>query len=161
MSLLQLEISQFLTRISEGDLSHEGSQRISAMLCVVDNLESMGDTIYQIAVTRKNKREAAVHFDQHLNDNLEEMTQAVQLSLDIMNNNLNTDYDHIDLSAATNAEEAVNVLRDRLREEHLNALKKGVYDFSIGNAYSSLYALYEKLGDFVINVSEALTVKYK
>ena len=78
-----------------------------------------------------------------------------------MNNNLNTDYDHIDLSAATNAEEAVNVLRDRLREEHLNALKKGVYDFSIGNAYSSLYALYEKLGDFVINVSEALTVKYK
>ena len=158
---MEMEISQFLTRISEGDLSHEGSQRISAMLCVVDNLESMGDTIYQIAVTRKNKREAAVHFDQHLNDNLEEMTQAVQLSLDIMNNNLNTDYDHIDLSAATNAEEAVNVLRDRLREEHLNALKKGVYDFSIGNAYSSLYALYEKLGDFVINVSEALTVKYK
>ncbi len=158
---MEMEISQFLTRISEGDLSHEGSQRISAMLCVVDNLESMGDTIYQIAVTRKNKREAAVHFDQHLNDNLEEMTQAVQLSLDIMNNNLNTDYDQIDLSAATNAEEAVNVLRDRLREEHLNALKKGVYDFSIGNAYSSLYALYEKLGDFVINVSEALTVKYK
>ena len=158
---MEMEISQFLTRISEGDLSHEGSQRISAMLCVVDNLESMGDTIYQIAVTRKNKREAAVHFDQHLNDNLEEMTQAVQRSLDIMNDNLNTDYDHIDLSAATNAEESVNVLRDRLREEHLNALKKGVYDFSIGNAYSSLYALYEKLGDFVINVSEALTVKYK
>ena len=32
----------------------------------------------------------------------------------------------------------------------------GVYDYSIGNAYSSLYALYEKLGDYVINVSEAI-----
>ena len=59
------------------------------------------------------------------------------------------------------AEEAINRYRDQLREEHLNALKKGTYDFAIGNAYSSLYALYEKLGDYVINISEAIVVKYK
>ena len=158
---MEMEISQFLTHISEGDMSHEGSQRISAMLCVVDNLESMGDTIYQIAATRKNKREAAVHFDQHLNDNLEQMTRLVQHALDIMNDNLNGDYNRIDLTDATAAETEINQFRDQLREEHLNALKKGKYDFAIGNAYSSLYALYEKLGDFVINVSEALTIKFK
>lgn len=158
---MEMELSQFLTRIAEGDLSHQGSQRISAMLCVVDNLESIGDTVFQIAVTRRNKRGAAVHFNQHLNDNLEEMTQAVQRALEIMNENLNTDYDHVDLASATAAEEAINTLRDRLRDEHLNALKKGTYDFAIGNAYSSLYALYEKLGDFVINISEAITVKFK
>ena len=79
---MEMEISQFLTRISEGDLSHQGSQRISAMLCVVDNLESIGDTIYQIAATRKNKRQTAVHFDQHLNDNLAQMTQLVAHALE-------------------------------------------------------------------------------
>ncbi len=158
---MEMEIAGFLTRISEGDLSHQGSQRISAMLCVVDNLESIGDTIYQIAATRRNKRDTAVHFDQHLNDNLAHMTQLVQHALDIMNTNLNTDYDHVDIVPAQKAEEDINHFRDQLREEHLDALKKGVYGFAIGNAYSSLYALYEKLGDYVINVSEALTIKFK
>ena len=158
---MEMEIAEYLTRIAEGDLSHQGSLRISAMLCVVDNLESIGDTIYQIAATRKNKRETAVHFDQHLNDNLSHMTQLVQHALDIMDENLKMDYDAIDIAPAEEAEEAINRYRDQLREEHLNALKKGTYDFAIGNAYSSLYALYEKLGDYVINISEAIVVKYK
>ena len=158
---MEMEISEYLTRIAEGDLSHQGSQRISAMLCVVDNLESIGDTIYQIAATRKNKREEAVHFDQHLNDNLEHMTQLVQHSLDIMDANLRMDYDLISLAPAEEAEEEINKYRDELRDQHLDALKHGEYGFAIGNAYSSLYALYEKLGDYVINVSEAIVVKFK
>ncbi|MBQ5975555.1 MAG: Na/Pi cotransporter family protein [Bacteroidales bacterium] len=158
---MEMEIAEYLTRIAEGDLSHQGSQRISAMLCVVDNLESIGDTVYQIAATRKNKRETAVHFDQHLNENLDHMTELVQHALDIMDDNLKKDYDLIDLPPAEDAEQAINTYRDQLREEHLNALKKGTYDFAIGNAYSSLYALYEKLGDYVINISEAIVVKYK
>ena len=158
---MEMEIANFLTKISEGDLSQEGSQRISAMLRIVDNLESIGDSIYQIAATRKNKRETAVHFDQHLNDNLEQMKNLVQHSLDVMDANLRGNYDHIDLEAATQAEKAINEYRDKLRDEHLNALKNGTYDYAIGTAYSSLYALYEKLGDYIINVSEAIGVKFK
>ena len=45
-----------------------------------------------------------------------------------------------------------------LRTAHLDAIKSGKYDYSIGTAYSGLYALYEKLGDYVINVSEAIDV---
>ena len=158
---MEMEIANFLTKVAEGDLSKKGSQRISAMLRIVDNLESIGDSIYQIAVTRQNKRDAAIHFDEHLNDNLTHMTQLVQNALNVMDANLNGDYDEIDLPAATEAEEAINHYRDQLRSEHLDALKLGVYDFSIGNAYSSLYALYEKLGDYVINISEAIGVKFK
>ena len=158
---MEMEIARYLTKIAEGDLSQQGSQRISEMLCVVDNLESIGDAIYQIAVTRKNKRATAVHFDEHLNDNLEKMTVLVQRSLDVMAANLNADYDKIDLAAATEAEHEINVFRDKLRQEHLDALKNRTYDFAIGNAYSGLYALYEKLGDYVINVSEAIAVKFK
>ena len=126
------------------------------MLRIVDNLESIGDTIFQIAMTRKNKRETAVHFDQGLNDNLKHMTDLVQHALDVMDHNLNTGYNHIDLNAAYEAEHAINHYRDMLRSRHLDALKLGIYDFAVGNAYSSLYALYEKLGDYIINVSEAI-----
>ena len=158
---MEMEIAKYLTHVAEGDLSLQGSQRISSMLRIVDNLESIGDTVYQIAMTRKNKRETAVHFDQHLNDNLDKMTQLVQRSLDVMDENLKNDYSDIDLTAANAAEADINSYRDELRIENLDALKKGTYNFAIGNAYSGLYALYEKLGDYVINVSEAIAVKFK
>ena len=155
---MEFEIAKFLTRISEGDLSKEGSQRVSSMLRIVDNLESIGDAIYQIAMTRKNKRETAVHFDQEQNDNLEHMTELVQQALSVMDSNLKTDYNKnkINLDAAYAAENAINKYRDQLRNRHLDALKLGIYNYSIGSAYSGLFALYEKLGDYVINVSEAI-----
>lgn len=153
---MEMEIAKFLTKTAAADLSQEGSRRVSSMLRIVDNLESIGDTIFQIAMTRKNKREEAVHFDQGLNDNLEHMTELVQKALDVMDQNINSEYAHIDLDGAYTAEHEINQYRDTLRARHLDALKLGVYDFAIGNAYSSLYALYEKLGDYVINISEAM-----
>ncbi len=152
---MEMEISKFLTRVGSGDVSVHASERISSMLRIIDNLESIGDSIYQIAMTRKNKREDAVHFDAGLNANLAHMSELVQKALDVMDANLH-DYDHVDLDAAYAAEHEINDYRDRLRAQHLDALKLGVYDYAIGNAYSSLYALYEKLGDYVINVSEAI-----
>ena len=152
---MEMEISKFLTRVGSGDVSHHASERISSMLRIIDNLESIGDAVYQIGVTRKNKREDAVHFDEGLNANLDHMTELVQKALDVMDANLH-DYDHADLDAAYAAEKAINLYRDELRAKHLDALKQGTYDYSIGNAYSGLYALYEKLGDYVINVSEAI-----
>lgn len=153
---LEMEIARFLTQTAAGDLSQEGSQRVSSMLRIVDNLESIGDSIFQIAMTRKNKRETAVHFDQGLNDNLSHMAQLVQHALEVMDNNIRNDSQQINLEAAYNAEQEINHYRDLLRSRHLDALKLGVYDFAIGNAYSSLYALYEKLGDYIINISEAI-----
>ena len=152
---MEMEISKFLTKVGSGDVSVHASQRIITMLRIIDNLESIGDAIYQIAMTRQSKREDAVHFDAGQNANLEQMSTLVQQALDIMDRNLH-DYDHVDLDAAYAAEHEINAYRDRLREQHLNALKLGVYDYAIGNAYSSLYAEYEKLADFVINVSEAI-----
>ena len=152
---MEMEISKFLTKVGSGDVSAHASERISTMLRIIDNLESIGDTIYQIAMTRQSKREDAVHFDAGLNANLTYMSELVQKALDVMDSNLH-DYDHVDLDAAYAAEHEINAYRNRLRAQHLDALKLGVYDYAIGNAYSSLYALYEKLGDYVINVSEAI-----
>lgn len=158
---MEMEISNYLTHVSTNELSDKGSHRISSMLRIVDNLESIGDSIYQVAITRKNKRETEVHFDQHLNDNIDHMTQLVWKAMNIMDNNLRGDYDHIDMTSANEAEAAINQYRDELRSEYVDAIKEGVYDYSIGSLYSSLFALYEKIGDYVINVSEAIGVKFK
>lgn len=155
---MEVEIARFLTKISQGELSEQGSQRISSMLRVIDNLESIGDAIYQIALVRKDKLETAVHFDKHQNENLEKMTFLVKQALIIMDTNLHCSYSAIDLPKAYAAEDEINKFRDHLRAEHLDAIKMGKYDYNIGTVYSTLYALYEKLADFVINVSEAIDV---
>lgn len=152
---MEQEITKFLTRVGSGDVSQHASERISTMLRIIDNLESIGDAIFQIAMTRKSKREDAVHFDSSLNANFAHMSELVQKALDVMDANLK-DYDNIDLDAAYAAEHDINAYRDLLRAQHLDALKLGIYDYAIGNAYSALYALYEKLGDYIINVSEAI-----
>ena len=153
---MDMEITKFLTAVGSGGVSAHGSERISAMMRVSDNLESIGDSILQIALTRKNKYSDAVHFSDSQNANLAEMSVLVENALLVMDGNL-VDYDRADLDAANAAEREINLCRDRLRGEHLEALKHGQYGYEVGNAYSSLYAQYEKLADFVINVTEAVT----
>ncbi len=152
---MEMEITRFLTAVGGGGLSPHGSERVSTMLRIIDNLESIGDSILQIALTRKSKRADAVHFSDHLNANLAQMNALVENALMVMDGNL-VDYDHIDLRGAYDAEHDINNCRDRLRAEHLEALKSKVYGYAIGNAYSSLYALYEKIGDYIINVTESI-----
>ncbi len=151
---MDMELTKYLVAIGGGSISGHGSERISSMLRISDNLESIGDSIFQIALTRKNKYNDAVHFSESQNANLAEMSALVENALLVMDANL-VDYDHVDIEAANAAEHEVNACRDRLRTAHLEALKSGQYGYEVGIAYSSLYAQYEKLADFVINVSEA------
>ncbi|MBR0072505.1 MAG: hypothetical protein IJP95_01580, partial [Bacteroidales bacterium] len=132
------------------------SQRISSMLRIVDNLESIGDSIYQLALLKKNQREQGITLDQECMHNLENMYRLVGNSLAVMDYNLNQPYDKIDLTKAYAAEKAVNDYRDKLRSHHLESIKAGAYSYQVGTTYSGMYALYEKTGDYVINVSEAI-----
>lgn len=157
---MDMEINKFLVAVGGGSISGHGSERISTMLRISDNLESIGDSIYQIALTRKIKYSDAVHFNESQNTNLAEMSALVENALLVMDGNL-VDYDRADLRAAEDAERKVNLCRDRLREEHLDAIKHNRYGYEVGNVYSSLYAQYEKLADFVINVSESIDPSFK
>ena len=157
---MDMEISKFLVAVGGGSISGHGSERISTMLRISDNLESIGDSIYQIALTRKNKYSDAVHFNESQNTKLAEMSALVENALLVMDGNL-VNYDHADIRAAEDAEREVNACRDRLREEHLDAIKHNRYGYEVGNVYSSLYAQYEKLADFVINVSESIDPSFK
>ena len=157
---MDMELTKFLTTIGSGSISAHASERISAMLRVSDNLESIGDSIYQIALTRKNKYSDAIHFSDTQNASLAMMSALVENTLLVMDANL-VDYDRADICAAEEAEREVNACRDRLRDAHLDALKHNRYGYEVGNAYSSLFAQYEKLADFVINVSESIKPSFK
>lgn len=161
---MDMELTKFLVTVGGNGISDNGSERIGSMIRISDNLESIGDSILQIALTRKNKYADAVHFSDAQNARLAEMSDLVEKALQVMDANL-AEYDRTDhvsaegMESAEEAEQNVNACRDRLRVGHIDALKHGQYGYEVGNAYSSLYAQYEKLADFIINVSEAAACK--
>ena len=110
-----------------------------------------------MAILKQNQKMQNVLLDKDCKGYLNKMYDMVGKALDIMNNNLHKDYSAVTLDEANVAEKEVNALRDALRSHHLESIKAGAYSYQVGTVYSGMYALYEKIGDFVINVSEAAT----
>lgn len=153
---MEVEIANYLTKSSEGEQSAQTSHSISAMLRIVDNLESIGDSCKQLSISLNSKKQQKIQFSENMNSDLEYMFDLVEQALDVMHNNLCGRYNEVNLTKAINAENAINSYRDELRARHTEALKHKEYPYQIGIFYSSLYAQCEKLGDFIINVSEAI-----
>ena len=158
---MEIEIASYLTNISIGKLSDQGSKQIGVMLKIVDNLESLGDSIYQIALFKQSGREQRLVLSEHLMQNIEKMHALVYTALNNMHKNLQDDYNLVEAKHGNEHEEQINAYRDLLREEHYEAVKNNAYSYETGIVYSGIYALYEKTADFIINVIEAIDSKEK
>ena len=153
---MELEIANYLTKVSENGMSLGASQEISAMLRIVDNLESIGDSCYQLSLTIESKRKQNISYSQEMNDKLQKMFSMVKQAITEMNNNLSENYHNVNIANAKELEHQINEYRDQLRAEHTEAVKQNQYSYQTGISYSTLYAQCEKLADFAINVTEAI-----
>lgn len=153
---MEVEIANYLTKVSENGMSLGASQEISAMLRIVDNLESIGDSCYQLSLTIESKRKQNISYSQEMNEKLQKMFSMVKDSVLEMNNNLSANYHSVNIEKAKELEHNINEYRDQLRSEHTEAVKQNQYPYQTGISYSTLYAQCEKLADFAINVTEAI-----
>lgn len=153
---MEVEIANYLTKVSENGMSLGASQEISAMLRIVDNLESIGDSCYQLSLTIESKRKQNISYSQEMNDKLQKMFSMVKQAITEMNNNLSENYHNVNIANAKELEHQINEYRDQLRAEHTEAVKQNEYSYQTGISYSTLYAQCEKLADFAINVTEAI-----
>lgn len=154
---LEIEISQYCSRISTTELSPESSERVRAMLSISNDLERIGDVFNQMSLTIRRKNEEKIWFTQEQRDKLFGLHDLVEKSLLIMTGNLNREEEAIiDLSAAREIEREINRSRNAIRKEYIHRIEKGKYNLRSGTIYSELFSSLEKVGDHVINVSEAL-----
>jgi phosphate:Na+ symporter len=153
---MEEEIADYLTKITEGELSILGSKRIKAMLNVVTDLESMGDSCYNLAKTLVRKKDKKITFDTALNENVIQIMELVQKAIKEMEKNLDHGYKNINITHALALEEKINRFRTRLKKDHLKSVEKKDYSYQTGIIYNDLYCECEKLADFAINVSEAI-----
>lgn len=151
---VEVEIATYLTKISTHDLSDESSRRLQAMLNIINDIESVSDSNYSLAKTLRRKRKANIWFNQEIRDNLNYMFELADEAYQIMIHNLEMGYTRLNLGPAYEAEEKINQFRNKLRKQHLKNVEEAKYKYQAGVIYNDLFAEAEKLGDYIINVSE-------
>ena len=153
---MEVEIANYLTKVSENELSLGASQEISSMLRIVDNLESIGDSCYQLSLAIESKKKQNIWFTQDMREKLQKMFSLVREAVLEMNDNLSENYHSVRGERAAEIEAKINNYRDELRTEHTEAVKNNIYSYQTGIGDGNLYAQCEKLADFAINITEAI-----
>ena len=155
---IELEIATFLNSVSTGDISEETSRKVKAMYKIIGELESLGDsgeTISRI-LSRRNIHKKT--FDQATLDNLEKMVDSVDMAYIQMIDNLESAHagSLTGISNAYNAESHINTLRNYLRDSEIEAIESGSKNYQSSVYYMDLVGELEKMGDFIINISQDL-----
>ena len=160
---IEYEIASFLNSVSAGDISVETSTKIKAMYKIIGELESLGDsgeTISRI-LTRKNihKRE----FDHEMLKNLIGMCDAVADAYDAMIYNLKAAHmgTLTEVTNAYNAEDRINNMRNHLRDSEIEAIESGSKNYPSSVYYMDVVNELEKMGDFIINISQDLEKAFR
>ena len=155
---IEYEIATFLNSVSAGDISEETSAKIKAMYKIIGELESLGDSGESISriLSRKNIHKKA--FDQDTLKKLEDMVSSVNDAYEAMIFNLKAAHrgDLEQISNAYNAEDRINNLRNNLREAEIEDIESSGKNYQTSVYYMDIVSELEKMGDFMINISQAL-----
>ncbi len=154
---IEFEIAKYLNNIGEGVLSPEGNNRMHAMYKIIGELESVGDSGYNIGRILQRKNMRGQKFDEATVKKLNHMMNLVDKAIDCMIENLKTAPEY--LATIVNAQDAevnINEYRDNLKEEHLRKAESEESSYMLGVYYMDLVSECERVGDYIINVSEAL-----
>ncbi len=153
---IESEVSNYLAKVSEGELNPSASERIRSMLSIINDLERIGDVCYQMSKAIERKSDKKVWFTPEQRQNLQEMFNKVDTAITHMIVNLENDYSGADMDKAHELEKDINKLRNKFRKEHLVNIEQGEYNFQSGIIYNDLFSSAERVGDHIINVSEAI-----
>ena len=157
---IELEIATYLTRISEDEMTHDSSKKIRAMLKIIDDMESVGDVVYQLSIIIDAANQRKLILTNEQRNSLNEMFELVREAFVEMNKNLVASYQEVDPAIAYLIEQKINEKRNIMRHNHVDDLKEKKYKHKVGTYYSDVFSLTEKVGDYIINVTEAI-VEYQ
>ena len=151
---IEFEIASYLNEVSKNEISEEATNNIKAMYKMIKEMESLGDSGESIGRILKRKNVHKKVFDKTLLDRLNKMLDLLQKGYDVMIENLKNP-ELRDITNAVNAEYNINECRNHLREEHIVNIESNSYNYLTGVYYIDVLNELEKIGDFLINISEA------
>jgi phosphate:Na+ symporter len=160
---LEVEICAYLSKVSEGRLSVETKQEIQHMMRVCDELESIGDSCYNLARTMSRKRKNSNEdFTEKQYEHIHNMMSLTEEALSQMAVVIeHGEHRYVDLNKNYNTEHEINNYRSQLKDQNIIDVSNKLYDYQIGVFYMDIISECEKLGDYIINVIEASGIREK
>ena len=152
---MEVEIANYLNQVSEGRLSSESKLQIRSMLREVTEIESIGDSCYNLARTINRKHRSEMDFTQKQYDHIEQMFKLTDDALSQMIALVEDEHHTIDVNKSFNIEHEINNYRNQLKNQNVLDVNNKEYDYQMGVHYMDIITECEKLGDYVVNVVEA------
>ncbi len=153
---MELEIANYLDQVSDAHLSDDTKAKIRAMLREISELESIGDSCFNMARTISRKYQGKEdHFIDRQYDHLRQMMDLTDQSLTQMNQLLGGRKESFDVNRTFNVENEINNYRSQLKQQNIIDVNNHEYTYAVGTIYMDLVNECEKLGDYVVNVVEA------
>ena len=153
---MELEIANYLDQVSDAHLSDDTKAKIRAMLREISELESIGDSCYNMARTIGRKYNGKEdHFIDRQYEHLHQMMELTDQSLTQMNKLMGGRKEAFDINRTFNVENEINNYRNQLKQQNIIDVNNHEYTYVVGTIYMDLINECEKLGDYVVNVVEA------
>ncbi|SFF85518.1 Na/Pi cotransporter family protein [Prevotella sp. KH2C16] len=152
---MEIEIAKYLDQVSNAHLSDETKGKIHAMLREISEIESIGDSCYNIARTLNRKMNEKEDFVEPQYEHLHQMMELTDEALTQMNLILQGHHASYDPNRSFNIENEINNYRNQLRTQNIDDVNNHLYTYGVGTMYMDIVQECEKLGDYVVNVVEA------
>ena len=154
---VEREIATYLREVSKNELSPEGMARVREIYRIIGEMESLGDSGETIGKVLIRVWEHNCKFTEEMLQQMNRMIDLVDAAYAAMDYNLSTPIVELrDIHNAEEAEKAINLYRDDLRTGHLDNIEKSSYPYETGSFYMDLINCLEKMGDFIINISQSV-----
>ena len=152
---MEIEIAKYLDQVSDSHLSDETKAKIRAMLREISEIESIGDSCFNIARTLNRRFKGKEDFITSQYEHMHQMMELTDNALTQMNITLVGHKGDNDANLSFNIENEINNYRNQLKSQNINDVNNHLYTYAIGTMYMDIIQECEKLGDHVVNVVEA------
>lgn len=152
---MEIEIAKYLDQVSDSHLSDETKAKNRAMLREISEIESIGDSCFNIARTLNRRFKGKEDFITSQYEHMHQMMELTDNALTQMNITLVGHKGDNDANLSFNIENEINNYRNQLKSQNINDVNNHLYTYAIGTMYMDIIQECEKLGDYVVNVVEA------
>lgn len=149
------EIGKYLGQVGDAHLSDDTKEKIREMLRQIGELESVGDSFYNLARTLRRGRDKKITFTPEQIESGKEMYHLVEQAMTLMNTALAGRREDFDINESIEVEKKINALRNTLRQQNIDNVDDRVYSYEAGTVFMDMVNECEKTGDYVMNVLEA------
>ena len=152
---MENEIGRYLGQVSDAHLSDDTKEKIRGMIRQIGELESIGDSCFNLARILQRKRGNKVHFGDEQWSGVVHMHELVKAAMVRMNETLEGHKEEFTIDLSAQLEQRINDQRNALKQRSLADVDNHVYTYDNGTVYMDLVNELEKVGDYVLNVTEA------